>query len=314
MADTEETDAILRWIAGFDVSTDDFLADPATLLNGRVLAQVFNAVSTAQIDPGTLKPVSSPSDWVNALLNMRSVNARISDALKEHKVTVTVDMTGLTKRRDPNEMAKFLKFFLFYAVNAPQGAKARAVIESLDEPTRLRLQSVIEGFSGKSHAPPPAPPPPIANPAASPRAGSQRLSELQAELSNLKEKATALTTAISQKKAELADLGQTADSESRLEEVKAKYTAAVTKRNDLKSELEKSRKTASELASQIEELRRVRTNLESEPQPPSELNARLDACKQKVVAIVGPVEGDDVRSYVQALDLLRRAEEIERFG
>ena len=86
MTDWERTDALLHWLATFELDNDEFLQNSNKLLDGFVLAKVYNKLANDPIDISKFNQVTKESDWIYMLLNMRQIVSHISPILKESNI------------------------------------------------------------------------------------------------------------------------------------------------------------------------------------------------------------------------------------
>lgn len=147
MADMEQLDSILHWIHAMHPGDSSFLDDPLLLLDCVALAGVYNSVSDDRIDPQSLKRTADGS-WVNILLNLRAVAARISPLLRDSGVELSVDMSAIARKKDRSELLKFLRCFLLYALRAPQRRCAIDAVRALDAAQQAIIQRAIEEAAG----------------------------------------------------------------------------------------------------------------------------------------------------------------------
>ena len=136
----------MKWLQQFDLDTEDFVEDSWRLLNCRALAQVFNCVSEERIDLAALRPVSSDSDWVNILLDLRVISSHITPLLKQSDVEVSVDLTALARKKDQGEFLKLLKLFFYYCMKAPNRKEAISRVRSLEKPIQMIFQKILAEF------------------------------------------------------------------------------------------------------------------------------------------------------------------------
>lgn len=293
MSKSEQLDAILHWLAAFQTGLDDFLADPLTLLNGQVLSSVYNSVSNDQIESKSLKPVSSESDWVNALLNMRTIIGRMAGTLKENGITVTAELNALTRKRSTSELTKFLKFFLFYCVKSPEARKSLELIHNVDTPFQIQLQSILAEFLKKDN-----PLPVTADP---------KLTALQSELANLQRKAADLSASLTQQKAQRASV------EAPAADLRISLQSAISVRDELRRAIDECESSTSEMSARIAEWRAAFQPADNfgGAHSISELDAQLSLQKQKVRALIGRADTDDPRTLVDALDFAARRADIQ---
>ena len=149
MADWEQTDALLHWLASFDLESDSFIQDPNKLLDGRVFATIYNKIASDSIDISKLSQVNKESDWIYMLLNMRQIASHITPLLKENGFDLSVDLNSLVRKKDQNELLKFLKYFLFFSMKAPNRKISISGVRSLDKSYQIHIQTILEEFTSK---------------------------------------------------------------------------------------------------------------------------------------------------------------------
>ena len=85
------------------------------------------------------------------LLNLRLIASKISPLLKENGIELSIDMSSIARKKDQKEFLKFLKYFLFYALKAPQRKNAIDAIRTLDKVYQANIQGILEEFMKKNN-------------------------------------------------------------------------------------------------------------------------------------------------------------------
>ena len=323
MAEWEQLDALMKWLQKFELDTDDFLDDSMKLLNCRVLTQVFNKVSDETIDLSSLRPVASDSDWVNILLDLRLISSRITPLLKQIGVEVSVDLTTLAKKRDETEFFKFMKFFFFYCMKAPNRKEAISRVRQLEKPIQLHIQHLLEEL--KREKPKQTPPP---SPKKTIQSGtdeqSDRIEHLRAELKELKEEEEKLAKLVEIKSKEgESEANIQAKMEETLNAVRSSCIDAEKKGNELKKQLQEMETKCTEMSKQITDL--DRSELEAAKATKTcmneltvqQLEEKLELMKQRASAFISECPDlkkpatEDAGSIIESLELDSKQKEID---
>jgi hypothetical protein len=300
----EQTDAILQWLATFDVESNDFLQDPKALLNCRILVQVYNQLSSEPLDINSLKVISSDTDWVNTLLNLRNLTSKLSAVLKPNKIEIPCDLSALARKKDAHELFMFLKSFLLFAVNSSQKSKALEAVNSISLSPQGRLKSILAEFAPKEEKP------------VDSGEDARRLESLQSELSALREKAAALSSSIAEKTTKIPR--RPSQLEFQIVALKENHAKALSEQETLRKKLEKRTAKIAALKEELQELKNretVKQTLDLDldiPESVQTLELRVAALEKRIVTAVGAApQGNDVDSFVAILELPQKRAEKE---
>lgn len=301
--EAETNEAVCNWLATFQVSKTNFLDDPLQLLDGVVLCEVYNQLSDDEIPISNLKQVSSMDDWINIMLNVRQITGKITPVLKAANVDVQINISSLSKK-DPVEFHKFLKYFVFYSVKAPNRKESIKNIRSLDKTMQGLITSILEEYAPKK-------------PRGSPSAGASA-SASDASLSTAASNSSLNTTAapqnaeedaLAKKKIQELD-AEIAKLESRKAELDAQIAAA---RNSTSSDSSKISEQLSDAKRRHQHALEKRDNLNNKLDDANkqlnELRIKLDELRAKESELSGPtISIEDVE--VENIRLKKRLEEL----
>lgn len=290
MCDWEQLDSILHWIHCFYQDDSSFLQDPFLLLDCIAISKVFNSVSDEKIDQQSLKKIADNS-WVNMLLNLRLIASKISPLLKENGIELSIDMSSIARKKDQKEFLKFLKYFLFYALKAPQRKNAIDAIRTLDKVYQANIQGILEEFMKKNNVDEEK----IKQDKTKNESNSKLVlkeNNLKEEIEHLKNKYSELEKMVNNKTKEIEQLNINASSkiEEKQNELKEKYQKEMELDKELTQQIIQSKEDIKNIQDKINELREKQNELTTEIQNDSrndstiqQLEARLLIQKQKII-------------------------------
>ena len=297
MADWEQTDALLHWLASFDLESDDFIQDTNKLLDGRIFATVYNKLASDTIDISKLSKVTKESDWIYMLLNMRQVASHITPLLKENDIDLSVDLNTLVRKKDQNELLKFLKYFLFFSMKAPNRKISIAGVRSLDKSYQIHIQTVLEEFTSKKKKQNTESSSQQQQQKASAESAlqKQKLQKLNSEIEQLKSKLDDKDKEIKQKTIEVVHLDSDINNkiQAAINEVKEKYNKESKVRESILAEIKQHEDSISLAKQQILDLKQKEQEISKELEKGnvtdlnvSQLNTKLKIVKERALKIV----------------------------
>ncbi|KAK8838761.1 hypothetical protein M9Y10_032800 [Tritrichomonas musculus] len=300
MADWEQTDALLHWLASFDLESDSFIQDPNKLLDGRVFATIYNKIASDSIDISKLSQVNKESDWIYMLLNMRQIASHITPLLKENGFDLSVDLNSLVRKKDQNELLKFLKYFLFFSMKAPNRKISISGVRSLDKSYQIHIQTILEEFTSKkkeqdseTSAQQQLQQAQKAN--AESQAQKQKLQQLKSEIEKLKAKSAEKEQEIKQKTTEVEQIDSDINNkiQSAINEVKDKYSKESAARESILAEIKQHEESIENAKKQVSDLKAKEQEISKELEKGNvselsalQLNTKLKIIKRKAMKII----------------------------
>lgn len=320
MADWEQTDALLHWLATFDLESDDFIQDPNKLRDGLVFATIYNKIASDSIDINKLNKITKESDWIYMLLNMRQVASHITPVLKESGFDLSVDLNSLVRKKDQNELLKFLKYFLFFSMKAPNRKISIAGVRSLDKSYQMHIQTILEEFTSKKKQQDPESLSQQQQKASAESAiQKQKLQKLNSEIEQLKSKLNDKEKEIKQKSIEVEHLDSDINNkiQSAINEVKEKYNKESKAREEILAEIKQHEDSISSAKKQVSDLKSKEQEISRELERGnvtelniSQLNAKLRMVKERAIKIVSVdsstnLEDKNLTSIDQIINLFK---------
>jgi chromosome segregation ATPase len=116
--------------------------------DGFAIAHVWNAIATPRIDPTTLAKPRDSKDWISFLRNLRAIDQILAPAYAQRGFRERPDITGLARRGEPDDMAKFIQPLLAIAVQSENKTEILNRIKTLSVASQTALKGTLEAFSG----------------------------------------------------------------------------------------------------------------------------------------------------------------------
>lgn len=293
----EQIDAIVRWLAVFGEGDNAFVDNPTLLLDGQVLAKVYNILDGGNdpININMLKQISNLDDWVSILLNMRQISGKVMNAIKPNDLSI--DPTALAKKKDQGELLKLLKCFIFYSLKSTNKKISIQNIRSLDKSIQSVIQSIIQEFTAKTETEAPSspvpqtPPSSPAKPSAPADDGSaEKIAALDKEIQELTARKSQVDKEIEQAERQLQIQAAPGKSEELLNDAKRRHQTAKDKLEKLRKKLEETEETLNASRGELDELRKQKQKLlnPDQVQTPersnTELKQQLEKLQREIIA------------------------------
>lgn len=297
--DGEQLDAICRWLAVFGQGDSSFVDNPTDLLDGQVLAKVYNELAgeADQIDVNALKPIKDGNDWVSMLLNMRQISGKIMPTCKP--IEINFEITSLVKNKDQGELLKFLKCFLYYSLKATNKKVSIQNIRSLDQSIQDIIQPIVKDFKEKENSS--AAPTPTPSPAPSPMKSSpppqqqddesaEKIAALDKEIQELTNKKESIDREIEQYERQLQIHSSANKSEDMLADARRRHANAKEKNEKLHQKLDETENLLNDSRNELDELRKQKQKLlnpeqiQQSEKSNTELKQQLDKVQAEILA------------------------------
>ncbi|OHS97810.1 hypothetical protein TRFO_09229 [Tritrichomonas foetus] len=319
MVEWEQTDALLHWMAKFELDTDDFVQDQNKLLDGRVFTQIYNVLASDSIDLSKLKPVANDNAWVNMLLNLRLVGSHLSAFLKENGIEMAVDLSTIARKKDQSELLKLLKYFLIFAMKAPNRKIAIANVRALDRSYQIHIQTILEEFTAKK-------PQTVHTPQKSAIESihqRQKIQQLNSEIEDLRAKSDLLTKQVAEKKADIEQLNVNVQSkmDSTLNEMKFQYNEEKRRRDATLEKIKRVEDSISNNKKEIAKMKAEESKITNEMQKGNvtelsiqQLEAKLLIMKQKAMNLADktPDNLNSFNDFIKMFNVDEKREKVEQ--
>ena len=312
MAEWEQTDAFLHWLAKFNIGADDFIQDQNKLLDGKILSNVFNILSNDKIDISKFRPVSNENDWVNILLNLRQIGSKMSQLLKENNFEMNVNFSAIAKSKDQSEFLKFMKYFILFSMKAPNRQIAIANVRALDKNYQNQIRLILEELMSKNTQ--------GQNKSQVTKKSSieaiqhrQKLQKLAAEIEQLKVQKSLLDKQVFEKKADIEQLESNVANKMQLtiNEMKMQYNEEIKKRDAILEKIQTCEESINNTKKKITQLKSKEQQITSEIEKGNvteyslqQLEARLVVLKQKAMTLAN-YEGPELKSTLDYVKLFK---------